>query len=51
LLAGAHFINAGLGTALHGPHALLICLIVGGVVSGLQMTVQIIGNNTVPTTK
>lgn len=48
LLAGAQFVNAGLGAAIHGPHSLLICLMVGGVTSGLQVTVQQIGNKTPP---
>lgn len=48
VLASAQFVNAGLGAAIHGPHSLLICLMVGGVTAGLQVTVQNIGNKTTP---
>lgn len=48
LLAGVQFVNGGLGAAIHGPHSLLICLMVGGVAAGLQVTVQQIGNKTTP---
>jgi hypothetical protein len=48
LLAGIQFANAGLAAAIHGPHSLLICLIVGSVAAGLQVTVQQIGNQTTP---
>lgn len=48
LLAGAQFVNAGLGAAIHGPHSLLVCLLVGGVTASLSVTVQQIGNQTKP---
>jgi hypothetical protein len=46
--AAVAFINAGLATAIHGPNAQLITLLVGGVAAAFSVVIQNIGNKTIP---